>query len=871
MQTRTALLARLGIRQKLSLLLIIPLAAVVLLMVPFTAERVDGVRAADVTANAAQAARAVDELVEALQRERLLVIGFLSSSDFDRTAVVAQRQTAADRTARLRDDPVTAPALAHAREQLAAVDQVRAAVLSRGTTVREAYDAYRAAIGALLDGLDLSNPVGADTVGHVRLNELDALMRAGEETSSVGALLVALAVGRDFSVSALTDTVTAGQVHLKRFRELADAEQVDAVDVTEDSQAARRIRQLTTATVEATATKLTGSVNAALSAAISYTGLRRLAQDRIARQVSLEARSRAVAAQRAATGFASGGALLFVFVVALGVTVSRSISRPLRQLTRAASIVAELSQAELVRVADSDSSDPAPPRLAAVDVRSADEVGELATALNRVQATAALLLERQVTTRHNVSVMFANIARRTQNLVGRQLSLIDNLERSESDPDLLQRLYQLDHVATRLRRSADSLLVVSGTIDQEMSGRPTPLVDVIRSAVAEIEGFREVEFGSISEVNVSAGLVSDLRLMLSELMENATHFSPPGTTVRVSASLADRCRIVIVDHGLGMSAQRLAEENRRLIDRERLDVAPTSVLGLFVVGRLARRHGLAVRLEPSDGRGVTAVVEIGMASLTPATPGGDRGGAGRQSDPAGRHRTITGSASVGSEPQQPFGTVPFGAVPPARPPVLPPVAHRPVAAITATDERGRVDLSSELFVPVRDFPWFAPPAVAVGRASVTTPDIPELPAAPVGAPPREQWPFAETTSGAVADADVASSLPRRRVDPSVEAAAMSAWASAGVVEPSTAAPPMPLRPAPPPPSSAGPSTEPTRAGLTRRVAGAHMNSLMRDIPTDPATVRIVRDPEAERAALNDFLSGHARGVDSGTGEPPPVA
>ena len=121
--------------------------------------------------------------------------------------------------------------------------------------------------------------------------------------------------------------------------------------------------------------------------------------------------------------------------------------------------------------------------------------------------------------------------RRTQNLAGRQLTLIEDLERNERDPEMLARLYRLDHVATRLRRSADSLLVVSGTIDQLMSGGPTHLADVIRSALGEIEGFQTIEIGEISDVAVSAGLVADLRLLLAELLENATNFSPPGTPV----------------------------------------------------------------------------------------------------------------------------------------------------------------------------------------------------------------------------------------------------------------------------------------------------------------------------------------------------
>src|SRR5690606_30831613 len=147
-------------------------------------------------------------------------------------------------------------------------------------------------------------------------------------------------------------------------------------------------------------------------------------------------------------------------VLALAVTVSRSISTPLQRLSRAVGVVAELSRAELVRVADSESLDRAPPELASVEVDSNDEIGELADAVNRVQSTAAMLLERQATARANVATMFANISRRTQNLVGRQLQVIDELEGQEADPKVRERLDQLEHITTRLRRSADSLLVV---------------------------------------------------------------------------------------------------------------------------------------------------------------------------------------------------------------------------------------------------------------------------------------------------------------------------------------------------------------------------------------------------------------------------
>jgi hypothetical protein len=259
-------------------------------------------------------------------------------------------------------------------------------------------------------------------------------------------------------------------------------------------------------------------------------------------------------------------------------------------------------------------------------VDTKDEIGDLAAAVNRVQATAAMLLERQVTARANVATMFANVSRRTQNLVGRQLHMIEEILRETKDAGVRDRLDQLEHVTTRLRRSADSLLVLSGTIDQQLNTMPARLTDVFDAALIEIEGSNNVEVVQpVPDVAVPADLASDLRLLLAELLENATNFTPPGSSVRLGATRDGRgayapdLTIAIVDHGLGMSPARMDEENRRLVERERLDVVPTRVLGLFVVGRLARRHGLSVRLESSPGRGVTATVRVPARILAPGS------------------------------------------------------------------------------------------------------------------------------------------------------------------------------------------------------------------------------------------------------------
>jgi signal transduction histidine kinase len=300
-----------------------------------------------------------------------------------------------------------------------------------------------------------------------------------------------------------------------------------------------------------------------------------------------------------------------VLVAWLGVVVSRSIARPLRRVTLAATAVADLASHELQRVTDVESDDEAsPPRLTALTMRTSDEIGELASAFNRVQATAALLMEQQVTTRRNVAVMFGHIANRTQSLASRQLAQIDELERNEDDEERLESLYRLDHLTARLRRSADSLLVIAGTRDDARLAGPSPLAEVIRSAAAEVEGYQNIVLREICDVIIVAAAVPDLTLLLAELLDNAITFSPPDEPVEVFASVRADCVIRIVDRGIGMTAERLGVENDRLVSRERLDVAPTTMLGLFVVGRLARRHGIDVRLLPTPGVGVTAEVLV---------------------------------------------------------------------------------------------------------------------------------------------------------------------------------------------------------------------------------------------------------------------
>ncbi|MFB9465891.1 ATP-binding protein [Streptomyces cinereospinus] len=316
----------------------------------------------------------------------------------------------------------------------------------------------------------------------------------------------------------------------------------------------------------------------------------------------------------------------FLLWGAVSVVVRRSVVRPVQALTGAARQVADVAGRELARVADDDTEDDAPPRLREVPVTARDEIGDLADAFNQVQTTAAALLERQVLSRRNVAEMFGNVGRRVSNLTTRQLALIDAVERGETDPALLESLYSIDHIAVRLRRNADSLMLLAGIRESVLDAGPTALTTVVRAALGQIEGYQRVQLHAGSQVMVEPDAVGDLTLMVAELLENAVSFSPEGSPVEVTVqAAAEGTTITVADHGLGMSAERLAEENARLIRRERLDLVPTKVLGLFVVGNLARRWKIGVTLTRTPGGGVTAEIAV-PAALLPATgavaPGG---------------------------------------------------------------------------------------------------------------------------------------------------------------------------------------------------------------------------------------------------------
>ncbi|WP_418960930.1 nitrate- and nitrite sensing domain-containing protein [Streptomyces tritici] len=260
-----------------------------------------------------------------------------------------------------------------------------------------------------------------------------------------------------------------------------------------------------------------------------------------------------------------------------------------------------------------------------------DEIGQVGEALGIVHRAALSAAVERAELASGISGVFVNLARRSQVLVHRQLNLLDSMERRADDPNELGDLFRLDHLTTRMRRHAESLIILSGAAPGRAWRMPVQLTDVVRAAVSEIEDYARVEVRRFPETAVVGAAVADLTHLLAELIENAAQFSPPHTKVRISGEpVGNGYALEIEDRGLGMGPDTLAEANGRIRQSEALDLFDSDRLGLFVVSRLASRHDIKVQLRPSPYGGTTAVVLLPMALLQGALPAGSRAAAEAQ-------------------------------------------------------------------------------------------------------------------------------------------------------------------------------------------------------------------------------------------------
>ncbi|GAA4806832.1 sensor histidine kinase [Streptomyces ziwulingensis] len=347
----------------------------------------------------------------------------------------------------------------------------------------------------------------------------------------------------------------------------------------------------------------------------------------------MEQKARELRAESEREAILSGALILIVLGVSLvgAFVVARSMIRSLRRLEETATRVASDRLPELVKqLSESDPQD-VDTSVESVGVHSRDEIGKVAAAFDDVHREAVRLAAEQALLRGNVNAMFTNLSRRSQGLIQRQLSLISELESREADPDQLSSLFKLDHLATRMRRNGENLLVLAGEEPGRRWTRPVPLVDVLRAAASEVEQYERIELASVPTTEVAGRVVNDLVHLLAELLENATSFSSPQTKVKVTGhALPDgRVLIEIHDTGIGLSPEDLAAINERLAAPPTVDVSVSRRMGLFVVGRLSQRHGIRIQLRPSDSGGTTALVmlpvDVAQGGRKPQAKGGQPG------------------------------------------------------------------------------------------------------------------------------------------------------------------------------------------------------------------------------------------------------
>ena len=321
-------------------------------------------------------------------------------------------------------------------------------------------------------------------------------------------------------------------------------------------------------------------------------------------------------------------AAFILLVLIITIVMARSMILPLRRLRAEALDVAGRRLPHMVRRLSESAGAEESAALEPIGIDSTDEIGEVARAFDQVHSEAARLAGDEAMLRANLNAMFVNLSRRSQTLIERQLGIIETLEQSEQDATRLSSLFRLDHLATRMRRNSENLLVLAGHEAPRKWTRPVALVDVLRAAVSEIEQYERINLDVQSQLVIAGRAASDVVHLVAELVENATTFSRRDTQVFVTAQLIGSGGVLVevTDEGLGIPEQDLAYANWRLDNPPVIDVAVSRRMGLFVVGRLAARHGIKVRLRRAHSGGLSALIWVpdSVAETEPTAPIGAR-------------------------------------------------------------------------------------------------------------------------------------------------------------------------------------------------------------------------------------------------------
>jgi len=583
-------------------------------------------------ANEVQLESSVADLVQQLQRERDLSVSHVASGkQIDRVVLDRQLRRVNDNSDALQTkitelsgdlEPAVADRFRRAAEQLKRLNSLRNAVRDTAYPSEAVLRTYSESVESLLD-LGEQAIAGINDPDLVRLHlATNAIARIKEQESRKRGILLDTFQRQDFPASQQRLLLAANaelEAARNDFRKSASPDQAKIYDDT------------VTGLIVDTANDMQES---ALNLAAANQSLQSLSPERwdiastltvnLTRDVEnllleqLQNRTDEATGTARADAFRDSGLVLAALLLALAMAlfVARSILNPLRILRRTALAVADHGLPEAVEkiLADPNPQLAAQNAIAPVPITTREEVGQVARAFDAVHGEAVRLAAQQALLRDNVNAMFVNLSRRSQALVERQLNLIDRLEQDEQDPDQLASLFELDHLATRMRRNSENLLVLSGTDLSRRLTRPVPAAEVLGAAVSEVEQYARVQVGQTPELTVQGRAVNDLVHLIAELLDNATAFSDPVTkvTVRTARTRKGELAIEIQDRGVGMAEQDILDANERLADPPDVDVAVSRRMGLYVVARLAKRHDIKVRLRVNEDieGGTTALVVV---------------------------------------------------------------------------------------------------------------------------------------------------------------------------------------------------------------------------------------------------------------------
>jgi signal transduction histidine kinase len=618
-----------SIRSRLLLILAVPTTALLVVAGVAIANQVGNYRQAGSAVASARLTLVAQSLVHELQRERGLTNGLLGGQQEYVLAVEQQRARADVARAELEaalagaPTPLAAP-LRDALEQLDDQGDVRDDVDRRSADRSQTLEFYTTAIVALADASTTEPAVISDAELRVGLDALRTLGEVKEATALERGFLNGVFSANSFrggEYARFAEIRGQRLAGLEAFARQATEPQRAALDRALQSPEAEAARGFEQRAVDgATASELGVPARRWWDTMTVLVDDMRAVQQQVGADVetrAAELRANALIVLLLLVGL---GLAALAVAIALAIVAARSITRPLRLV---ASEAARLPDT-VARIQATDGAGALPPA-SSTDVRELqsrdDEIAEVSRALSQVQQTAVRLAAEQAQLRRVTAESLSSLARRNQNLLRRLLGFITHLERDEKDPAALANLFELDHLATRMRRNAESLLILVGERSPRQWSRPVPISDVVRAALSEVEEYRRVALHRLEETLVVGTASAELAHLIAELLENALSFSPPDRDVEVYGQLTGAGYVLaVLDHGIGMSPQELARANGRLAGEETFVVAPTRYLGHYVVGQLAARLEVDVRLHESPVTGITARITLPASMLVTAAP-----------------------------------------------------------------------------------------------------------------------------------------------------------------------------------------------------------------------------------------------------------